>query len=346
MPDQTVTVVAEHEFWATLKAKGLSEPDCSPAQVILRPTELEIKKILEESSNMSSVHLVNGWTGVTQNRLILPRLSKTKALIGLLSEGADSQGIQGLARRAKYCIDRYTTGRNIDFTLAMGQLGVRWFQSVGYAPSRLFPFAYVTESPIVASESRIEKNADILRILYLGQIIERKDGVTAIRALSGLPASNWQFEVYGNGADLPRWKLEADESGVAERIRFYPAVANNEIGNLFESADILLLPSKWDGWGAVVNEALMCGVPVVCSDRCGAADLLREPWRGSIFKAGSVDSLRGALHTWIERSIIEESKLRIRKWSSAIEGPQAALYLVEIVNFIRNGGQRPSPPWY
>lgn len=29
----------------------------------------------------------------------------------------------------------------------------------------------------------------------------------------------------------------------------------------------------------VVNEALMCGVPVVCSDNCGVAGLLREPWR-------------------------------------------------------------------
>jgi glycosyltransferase involved in cell wall biosynthesis len=119
------------------------------------------------------------------------------------------------------------------------------------------------------------------------------------------------------------------------------------IGNLLEHADVLLLPSRYDGWGAVVNEALMCGVPVVCSDNCGAADLLREPWRGSTFKMGSVESLQIVLRGWIERGRRnEESTARIRDWSSALEGPQEARYLVEIVKYLQEGGQRPSPPWY
>jgi glycosyltransferase involved in cell wall biosynthesis len=229
----------------------------------------------------------------------------------------------------------------------MGQLGVRWYESVGYASSRIFPFEYVPERPSIAeNESSEAKERGVFHVLYLGQITKNKDGITAMCALDGLSASNWQFEVVGNGPDLERWKKVAIERRHSGQIHFRAAVHYRTVGKLLESADLLLLPSKWDGWGAVVNEALMCGVPVVCSDKCGAADLLRESWRGSTFKAGSVESLRSVLRQWIERGRNEESRSRIREWSSAIEGPQVARYLVEIVKWIRNGGQRPSPPWY
>ena len=63
--------------------------------------------------------------------------------------------------------------------------------------------------------------------------------------------------------------------------------------------DLFLLPSRFDGWGAVVNEALMCGVPVVCSDNCGAAELLGESWRGEVFRTGSAAGLKDILQRWI-----------------------------------------------
>jgi glycosyltransferase involved in cell wall biosynthesis len=269
-------------------------------------------------------------------------------MVGLISEGADNRGILGLARRAKYFLDRYSEGRNLNFILAMGQLGVQWFKSAGYDSSRIFPFCYVTERPVVTSgERRQSGEHHPFRVLFLGQVISRKDGITGIRALARLPSLEWEFDVIGNGPDLSRWKREAATSGVAGRIRFLPAVGNKMIGGLLEEADLLLLPSRRDGWGAVVNEALMCGVPVVCSDNCGAADLLREPWRGSLFKAGSAKGLRDVLQGWIEQGKRDAgSSARIMEWSAAIEGRELARYLVEIVSYLQQGGKRPSPPWY
>jgi len=205
----------------------------------------------------------------------------------------------------------------------------------------------VPERPLVNSNSNNREKTGAFHILYLGQFIPRKDGVTAIRALAGLSAHDWQFDAVGNGPDLWRWKKAAAVNGISDRVHFHPAVDNRLIGNLLDDADLLLLPSRYDGWGAVVNESLMCGVPVVCSDNCGAADLLREPWRGSVFKAGSVGNLRGILHGWIQAGKRSpESTARIRDWSSVLEGPPMARYLVRIVENIRHGGERPSPPWY
>jgi glycosyltransferase involved in cell wall biosynthesis len=349
IPGQTVTVVAESELPDRRRATGWNTPDCAPAQSYIRPTDAEVERLIEANDGELSVHLLNGLAGVPLNRRVLPRLVKTGAMIGLISESADNRGILGLVRRAKYRLDRYRVGQNLDFILAMGQLGVRWFESAGYDSSKVFPFAYVTERPVgISDHSDEERKHTTFRILYMGQIIRRKDGVTAIHGLRKLSDRDWEFDVVGNGPDLRRWRQVASEGGVADRVHFRPAVDNRVIGSLLQHADLFLLPSRRDGWGAVVNEALMSGVPVICSDNCGAADLLREPWRGSTFKTGSPESLRDILQEWIEQHgrRTEESSARIREWSSALDGPRTARYLVEIVGHVRAGGPRPLPPWY
>jgi glycosyltransferase involved in cell wall biosynthesis len=348
MPDQTVTVVAEHELAEKLKVIGWNTPDCSPARVLIGPQQVDIEQLIKRGGGQESVHVVGAGKRGSLNRRVLPHLARTGGVVGLLSETADGRGILGLARRAKYYLDRYFIEDKLDFVVAMGQAGVRWYESSGYDPSRIFPFMYVTERPVIISKSSNDWNdTGTFRILYLGHFIRRKDCQTAIRALARLKDCDWQFDAVGSGPELKRLKREAARSNVADRIRFLPAVNNKMIGNLLERADLLLLPSKHDGWGAVVNEALMCDVPVVCSDHCGALDLLREPWRGSTFKMGSVEDLQIVLRGWIERGKRnKESSARIRGWSSVIEGPQVARYLVELVEYIRGGGERPSPPWY
>jgi glycosyltransferase involved in cell wall biosynthesis len=347
MPDQTVTVVAEHELATVRKAIGWNTPDCWPARVLIEPKDSEIEQLIGEVCGKDTVHMVAVEKRGSLNRRVLPRLAGTGAMIGLMSETVDNRGILGLGRRVKYFLDRYTIENKIDFLLAVGQVGVRWYESVGYDPSRIYPLIYVTQRPVAAAEFGKEwKEQEAFRILYLGHFIQRKDGVTAIRALSGIPELDWQFDAVGNGPDTGRWKKAAAESGVVDRIRFHDAVNNRTIGNLLEHTDLLLLPSRYDGWGAVVNEALMCGVPVICSDNCGAAELLRESWRGSTFKMGSAEDLRKVLLEWMEKGKrTKESSERIREWSTAIEGPPLARYLVDIVKHILDGGERPSPPW-
>ncbi|MDZ7907834.1 MAG: glycosyltransferase, partial [Gemmobacter sp.] len=49
-------------------------------------------------------------------------------------------------------------------------------------------------------------------------------------------------------------------------------------------ADVLVLPSKSEPWGLVVNEAMICGLPVVVSDKCGSAiDLVQDGKTGFSF---------------------------------------------------------------
>ena len=40
--------------------------------------------------------------------------------------------------------------------------------------------------------------------------------------------------------------------------------------------DFLILPSRFDGWGVVINEALLARVPVICSNQAGASSLVKK----------------------------------------------------------------------
>jgi len=65
---------------------------------------------------------------------------------------------------------------------------------------------------------------------------------------------------------------------------------------LYAEADALVLPSRHDGWGLVVNEALASGIPVVATTAVGAAtDLLREGETGFLVPPADVGALATAL---------------------------------------------------
>ena len=67
---------------------------------------------------------------------------------------------------------------------------------------------------------------------------------------------------------------------------------NNTITKIPEvicESDCLVLPSRYDGWGAVISEALMVGTPVICSDNCGAANVVTASNVGSVFSTNDFD---------------------------------------------------------
>ena len=69
----------------------------------------------------------------------------------------------------------------------------------------------------------------------------------------------------------------------------------NDIPHLMSSADCLILPSRHDGWGAVVSEALMVGTPVICSDACGSAGVVHASGVGGVFRSGDHCALTAEL---------------------------------------------------
>jgi glycosyltransferase involved in cell wall biosynthesis len=88
----------------------------------------------------------------------------------------------------------------------------------------------------------------------------------------------------GAGAERDRLAALAVELGV--RLVFLPDIPWERISERFAIADVFALLSRHEPWGVVVNEAAACGLPLVVSDRVGAAfDLLEDGLNGAMVPA-------------------------------------------------------------
>ncbi|HEY2343310.1 MAG TPA: glycosyltransferase family 4 protein [Chthoniobacteraceae bacterium] len=133
--------------------------------------------------------------------------------------------------------------------------------------------------------------------LFCGQMIARKGLDLVLAAFARLVEKNRKvrLRLVGREAELPL-ELAKLPAAARERISYEGFQPPEELPRYFTKADVFVLPSRHDGWGVVVNQALGAGLPLICSDAVGAAhDLITDGVNGCTFKGGDVDALLAAM---------------------------------------------------
>lgn len=150
-------------------------------------------------------------------------------------------------------------------------------------------------------EARAKRGApskEATTVLFSGQLIHRKGADTLIDAFisiaDNLPAL--RIKLLGSGPEKECLNAKIPDA-FRPRIEFLGHKDPTELPELFAAADIFCLPSRHDGWGVVVNEALGAGLPIIATDRVGAAlDLVVEGENGFIIPTDNPGALAEALH--------------------------------------------------
>lgn len=162
---------------------------------------------------------------------------------------------------------------------------------------------------------------DAVVILFSAKLQPWKRPLDLLRAFvhTGMPNAYLVFA--GDGSLRPALESEVASSGVSERVRFLGFVNQSGLPEVYTASDILVLPSEYEPFGVVVNEAMLCGCCPVVSDRVGARfDLVREGETGFVFQAGDVESLTSILKTLVAnpenvRRIGQAALARMAEWS-------------------------------
>jgi glycosyltransferase involved in cell wall biosynthesis len=105
---------------------------------------------------------------------------------------------------------------------------------------------------------------DGLRLLHVGRSVRTKglrDVIRALAQLGDLPGI--QLVSAGDGEDLAACRREAEELGVADRVRFEGRVPRERVSELYEEADVFVFPSFREPAGGVLYEAMRAGLPVI-----------------------------------------------------------------------------------
>jgi glycosyltransferase involved in cell wall biosynthesis len=145
-------------------------------------------------------------------------------------------------------------------------------------------------------------------LLTVGALVPRKGQDVLIRALAGLQDRPWRLWLAGPPRD-PRFARRLRRliraRGLGQRVRVWDAVSASRLDALYRGADLFILPSRHEGYGIVVAEAIAHGLPIIAS-RAGAIPEAMPRGTGLLVPPEDPVSLRRA----IER-VLREPPLRM-----------------------------------
>jgi glycosyltransferase involved in cell wall biosynthesis len=236
--------------------------------------------------------------------------------------------------------------RRLAGVFAISTLAAFQFRSIGIDKEKIFPFGYfVPHSELLCRDVLMTDSKKIdLRLIFIGTLIERKGLDVLIEAVKGLNGNDSvvTLDVYGAGDSS---QFDFDQSTVS----YCGLIPFGEAQAVIARYDILVLPSRYDGWGVVVNEALMAGVPVICSNRVGAGAVV-EKWQcGAIFTSEDVSDLERKLNEIVfAPKSLGKMRLATRNASAVLDPEVAGRYMFDVLrdDTLSAKQQKPSCPWY
>lgn len=135
-----------------------------------------------------------------------------------------------------------------------------------------------------------------LQVSFVGSLDLRKGFIPLLRAVRGIGTTSIKLRMVGNtGNSCDRQLLAREREGL------HVSLEPGDPRPVYTWSEVFVLPSLEDGFGYVVPEAMASGLPVIVTDRCGAAEWVKPGETGWIVQAGDVNSLSNALRDAIER---------------------------------------------
>jgi glycosyltransferase involved in cell wall biosynthesis len=175
--------------------------------------------------------------------------------------------------------------------VGIGSLAERGYSERFPTPKHFNIPYYCDLQPFI--EAPKARNPNSTTFLFCGQMIARKGVDLLLQAFAGLVKRHPKASLLlvGREAELPGL-LDALPPEARERIVYEGFQPPERLPLYFARADVFVLPSRYDGWGVVLNQALGAGLPILCSDAVGAGhDLVQQGINGSRFVSGDADSL-------------------------------------------------------
>jgi glycosyltransferase involved in cell wall biosynthesis len=234
--------------------------------------------------------------------------------------------------------------------LSVSVFAVNHFKSLGVETNKIYHFGYFRNAFVKRTSVVDCKAIRITNLIFVGQLIERKGVLTLLEAIKMLSIQTQSFHltIIGTGELAYFSKDFIEKNQLQHLVTLRGVVSSDEVPSYISKADLLILPSLFDGWGMVVNEALQCQVPVLVSEQCGAKELIKNEHNGLIFKAKDVKSLREKLLFFLnlsieERALMKKNTVHI---SSKITIDVVSNYLVNCLHHIYNPTTiKPTAPW-
>jgi glycosyltransferase involved in cell wall biosynthesis len=197
--------------------------------------------------------------------------------------------------------------------VTLGTGSTDYLVSLGVRKDRILQIQNGVDDKRYTSEGdRAETDGPRPLILAVGQLIERKGLDLLLQSAKRLQDSGEVFTLRLVGSGPRRAALEAMARDLQlDHVEFLGGIPSKDVPAQYRAADSMVFPTLKDVWGLVVNEAMLCGTPVICSKYAGCAvDLLESD---DIFDPLSPEDFDRALLRAVKGELTKPNVARI--WS-------------------------------
>lgn len=182
----------------------------------------------------------------------------------------------------------------------------------------------------VMHRQRAPRAGAAVELLAVGAVTPRKGYDVLVAALAELTDLRWRLTIAGDflrDAEFSKHLAEEIERRqLGERIAMAGAVSAARLTELFADADLFVLASRFEGYGMVLSEAAIHGLPIVATD-VGAARKIVASGAGVLVPPGDAVALRAALRNVISSDetrrrmaeVIRERRDRLPQWRRSAE---------------------------
>ncbi|MEQ8994948.1 MAG: glycosyltransferase family 4 protein [Coleofasciculus sp. B1-GNL1-01] len=218
-----------------------------------------------------------------------------------------------------------------DIVIVLSSGGLKLMSSLGIPQQRVQLTPYVVDNQWWITQSE-QVNREVVRqqwdipqaavvVLFCAKLQPWKRPRDVLKAFAKANVSGSYLVFAGEGPLRIELEAAAKALQLSERVKFLGFVNQSHMPSIYRSADLFILPSEYEPFGVVVNEAMLCGCPVTVSDQVGARyDLIHPSETGIVYPCGNVDALAAILQSLLPdkkrlKRMGEAAYQRMKTWS-------------------------------
>ncbi|CAK2010162.1 glycosyltransferase [Vibrio crassostreae] len=255
--NHNIVVITPSSLPARRRKMGWTPPDFGEATV------LHYENIDDFSTlyGFASIHIFSGlFTYKNTKRHFYKIYQDESKRIFTMMELPSLSGLKGALRYIKYklLVSRF---KGISGYISFGSK--KFLERLGVSSNKILDFLYLSDFTPATSLNK-EKE-----IVFIGQIDKNKNVLSLVESFIRSNTNGYSLKIIGNVVDEEILNEINSTKHLAD-IEIIGSVKSKHIPNYLASAELLVLPSYHDGWGVVVNEALLSSCKVVLSSSCGS----------------------------------------------------------------------------
>lgn len=242
----------------------------------------------------------------------------------------DTQYLKRLKQIAGIIASKFFIRNTFSHIWIPGPRQYEFARLLGYSRDRII-FNSLSGNTDIFKKASIEHKKENYpkRILYVGRFSKEKGIELLIDAWNAcLDRKGWILTFVGNGPMEKKLRNNVD-------VEVYPFMDQTALTNLAEQSGCFILPSTYEPWALVLHEFAAAGLPIICTDTCGASDtFVINRYNGFIIKSNCVESIKDQISRIVRMPINEmiSFSYRSRLLSERISPQISAMSLLGILN--------------